>query len=418
MTVDLVVVGLGYVGLSLAREAVAGGLSVIGHDLDVGITARLGAGRSHVDDVSHADVQQMLLAGFRATADASCLAEADTIVIAVPTPLGVDSAPDLRAMVAASETISDHLRPGVLVVLESTTYPGTTDEVVRPVLERSGLRAGEDFALAFSPERICPGYQLHVMKDTPKVVGGHTRRCAARAAEFYERLVTKVVQAKGTREAEMAKLIENTYRHVNIALVNDLAVLCRTMGIDIWDAIECAASKPYGFHSFRPGPGVGGHCIPIDPLYLSYKARSVGHDLRFVDLAHDVNQRMPHYVVRRAQDVLNAKALPVRGSRVLLLGVAYKPNVADLRETPALPIARRLRELGAHVTYHDPYVAAWSVDEEAVPRAADLLTALREHDLTVLLQDHEVYDLPTIADEARLLFDTCGRIFRAGVEVL
>ncbi len=418
MAVDLAVVGLGYVGLSLAREAVSNGLAVAGYDYDGQIVANLNCGRSHVDDVSDDDVGRMLTDGFVASTDAGPLAEADTIVIAVPTPLGSDGGPDLRAVIGASTTIASYLRPGVLVVLESTTYPGTTDEVVRPILEESGLLAGVDFALAFSPERIWPGYKLHDMKDTPKVVGGHTPACAAQAAKFYGRVVNKVVLAKGTREAEMSKLIENTYRHVNIALVNDLAMLCRAMGVDVWDAVDCAATKPYGFHAFRPSAGVGGHCIPIDPLYLTYKARAHGYEFRFVDLAHDINQRMPIYVVRRAQDLLNESARAVRGSRVLLLGVTYKPNVADQRESPAIPIARQFMKLGAEVSFHDPYVARWSIDGIEVDRVSDLTQALESHDLTILLQDHEAYDLPTIADEARLLFDTCGRVNRVGVEAL
>ncbi|MBC7271197.1 MAG: nucleotide sugar dehydrogenase [Streptomyces sp.] len=419
-SVDLAVIGLGYVGLPLAREATTVGLRVVGLDRDPHVVGGLNAGRSHVDDVSGDDVRRMLAAGFTAHTDDDCLARAQTVVICVPTPLDGDGGPDLSAVTSAARAVAARLRPGQLVVLESTTYPGTTEEVVRPLLEReSGLRAGEDFALAFSPERIDPGNTGHGLRDTPKVVGGCTPSCAERAVAFYGKLVDTVVQAKGTREAEMAKLLENTYRHVNIALVNELAIISHELGVDLWDAIRCADSKPFGFQAFRPGAGVGGHCIPIDPNYLSYKVRSsLGYDFRFVGLAQEINRRMPEYVVRRAQDLLNTADRPLHGSRVLLLGVTYKPDVADRRESPAVPVARLLRRLEAEVSFHDPYVPEWSVDDVPVPRVDDVLTAARDHDLTVLLQDHSSYDLPALADAARLLFDTRGRIFRPGVEVL
>ncbi|MGK5529921.1 nucleotide sugar dehydrogenase [Streptomyces sp. URMC 129] len=418
MTVDLAVIGLGYVGLPLAREATRVGMSVVGHDLDSRIVDGLNAGRSHVDDVSDEDVRHMRDAGFVASAAEECLAAAQTIVICVPTPLSQDGWPDLTAVTGAAEAISRHLGPGALVVLESTTYPGTTEEVVRPILERSGLRAGHDFALAFSPERIDPGNTEHGLHDTPKIVGGYTLECAAQASGFYGKFIDTVVRAKGTREAEMAKLLENTYRHVNIALVNELAILSRELGIDVWDAIACAATKPFGFAAFRPSAGVGGHCIPIDPHYLSYKARTLGHEFRFIELAREINNRMPDYVVRRAQDMLNEAAKPMRGSRVLLLGVTYKPDIADGRESPAVPVARLLSRLGVDVSYHDPHIPAWEVDGRTVPLVTDLPTALREHDLTILLQNHSVYDLRAVADTARLLFDTCGRLSRPDVEVL
>ncbi|MFJ3231758.1 nucleotide sugar dehydrogenase [Streptomyces sp. NPDC086787] len=417
--VELAVIGLGYVGLPLAREAVSVGLRVMGLDRDPRIVAGLNAGRSHVDDVSDDDIHRMLGAGFTAHTDDACLSRAQTVVICVPTPLGKDGGPDLGAVTSAARAVAGRLRRGQLVVLESTTYPGTTEEVLRPLLEESGLRAGVDFALAFSPERIDPGNTQHGLRETPKVVGGCTPSCAARAVAFYGKFVDTVVQAKGTREAEMAKLLENTYRHVNIALVNELAIISRELRVDLWDAIRCAGTKPFGFQAFRPSPGVGGHCIPIDPNYLSYKVRSsLGYEFRFVGLAQEINRRMPEYVVRRAQDQLNTAGRPLRGSRVLLLGVTYKPDVADQRESPAVPVARLLRDREAEVTFHDPHVPLWSVDGTAVPRAADVMAAVREHDLTILLQDHSAYDLPAIADGARLLFDTRGRIFRPDVEVL
>ncbi|MGW1621842.1 nucleotide sugar dehydrogenase [Streptomyces sp. NPDC002172] len=415
---ELAVIGLGYVGLPLAREASLVGLRVAGLDLDPRVVEGLNAGHSHVDDVSDEDVARMRAAGFTAYTDDKCLDRAQTVVICVPTPLSEDGGPDLSAVTSAARAVAGRLRRGRLVVLESTTYPGTTEEIVRPLLEESGLRAGEDFALAFSPERIDPGNTTHGLRQTPKVVGGCTPACAAKAAAFYGKLVDTVVQAKGTREAEMAKLLENTYRHVNIALVNELAILCRELHVDVWDAIRCAGTKPFGFQPFRPSAGVGGHCIPIDPNYLSYKVRSIGYEFRFVELAREINAHMPEYVVRRAQDLLNHEGRALHGSRVLLLGVTYKPDVADQREAPAVPVARLLREREAEIAFHDPFVPAWFVDGEAVPRVTDVMAAVRSHDLTILLQDHSAYDLPALGDEARLLFDTRGRIFRPGVEVL
>lgn len=406
---DLVVVGLGYVGLPLAREACGSGLSVAGLDLSSQIVTGLRAGRSHVDDVPAAAVTQMLDAGFLPTQDAAVLDGARTVVICVPTPLSPEGGPDLTAVRGASTTIAGHLRPGTLVVLESTTYPGTTDEVVRPILETSGLTAGRDFHLAFSPERIDPGNRDFGVRNTPKVVGGLTPACATAAEAFYGKFVDKVVHAKGTREAEMAKLLENTYRHVNIALVNEMAVFCHELGIDLWDAIECAATKPFGFEAFLPGPGVGGHCIPIDPNYLSYKVRSLGYPFRFVELAQEINNRMPRYVAERAQQLLNREGRALNGAKVLLLGVTYKADLADERESPARPVALRLRSLGAQLSFHDPYVREWGVGGEEVPAASpDLPTALASADLAIVLAGHRVYEPEVLARHAPLLFDARG----------
>jgi UDP-N-acetyl-D-glucosamine dehydrogenase len=415
---DLVVIGLGYVGLPLAEGAVNAGCRVVGFDLDIRVVEWLNAGRSHVDDLSDRDVKAMLDRGFRATSDPAVLADAGTLVICVPTPLSNDGGPDLRAVETATRTISEQLRPGTLVVLESTTYPGTTDEIVRPILEQSGLVAGEDFNLAFSPERIDPGNATFGLRNTPKVVGGHTEACTKRAAEFYGQFVNTIVPARGTREAEMAKLLENTYRHINIALVNEMARFCRELDIDLWDVIRCASTKPFGFQAFYPGPGVGGHCIPIDPNYLSYKVRTLGYPFRFVELAQEINNAMPAYVVRRAQDILNQHGKPLRGSTVLLLGVTYKPDIADRRESPATPVARHLLAFGADLVYHDPYVREWAVSDKPVRRAEDLTAELAAADLTILLQNHSEYDLTALAGEARLLFDTRGQIGNQAVERL
>jgi UDP-N-acetyl-D-glucosamine dehydrogenase len=406
---DVLVIGLGYVGLPLAREAARSGFRVTGYDTSARIVEGLMAGRSHVDDMTDAEVAEMLSLGFRATTDEAAAGRPDVIVICVPTPLSVADGPDLSAVRAATATASRLLRPGTLVSLESTTYPGTTDEVVRPVLEKaSGLSAGIGFSLAFSPERIDPGNQTHGFRNTPKIVGGVTPSCADAAAAFYGQICDQVVRAKSAREAEMAKLLENTYRHVNIALVNEMAIFCRELGVDLWDAIRCASTKPFGFQAFSPGPGVGGHCIPIDPNYLSYKVRTLGYPFRFVELAQEINGRMPGYVTERAAELLNRNAQPLNGARVLLLGVTYKRDIADQRESPARPIARRLRARGAVVSYHDPYVPEWQVDEDAISPAADLDAALAAADLAILLQAHSCYDLTHLARSARLLLDTRG----------
>jgi len=405
---DLAVIGLGYVGMPLAKEATAAGLRVVGYDVDPVKVDTLNSGRSYVDDLTDADVDRMLQGGFTATLDESVLAKSETIVICVPTPLDEERRPDLSAVEGATKTVARNLTTGTLVVLESTTWPGTTDEVVRPLLESSGFVAGRDFHLAFSPERIDPGNPKYGLRNTPKVVGGYTLACRDRASAFYSRFVEQIVPVSGTREAEMAKLLENTYRHVNIALVNEMAIFCDELGVDLWEAIEAASTKPFGFQKFLPGPGVGGHCIPVDPSYLSYTVRKLGYPFRFVELAQEINERMPAYVVARVQRLLNRHKKAVNGSRVLLLGVTYKPDIADERETPAVPIARRLRELGAEVVYADPYVKDWRVDGVAVPREEDLERAVVEADVTLLLQQHAAFDLGLVEERARLVLDTRG----------
>ena len=406
---DVLVIGLGYVGLPLAVQAARAGFRVTGYDTSAEIAASLNAGRSHVDDVSGEEVEAARARGFRVTADEAGIGPPDVIVICVPTPLSEADGPDLGAVRAAAQTAGRLLRPGTLVSLESTTYPGTTDEVVRPLLEKtSGLSAGIGFSLVFSPERIDPGNPEYGLVNTPKIVGGVTPSCADAAAAFYGTICEQVVRAASAREAEMAKLLENTYRHVNIALVNEMAIFCRELGVDLHDAIRCAATKPFGFAPFYPGPGVGGHCIPIDPNYLSYKVRTLGYPFRFVELAQEINGRMPGYVTERAGELLNRNTKPVNGARVLLLGVTYKKDIADQRESPARPIARKLRARGAAVTYHDPYVPAWQVGGQAVPRASDLQAAVAAADLVIMLQAHRDYDLTRIAASARLLLDTRG----------
>jgi UDP-N-acetyl-D-glucosamine dehydrogenase len=409
VAVDLVVIGLGYVGLPLAREATRAGMSVVGLDIDTDVVDRLNQGQSRIDDITDEDVADMVASGFRATTDESVIAQAAVAVVCVPTPLSRDGLPDVGAIRSAMTAVSRALHPGLLVILESTTYPGTTDEEVRPILEQSGLRAGVDFHLAFSPERIDPGNAQFGARNTPKVVGGLTPACADRAEAFYGRFVDTVVRTKGTKEAETAKLLENTYRHINIALVNEMARFCHELGIDLWDVIKAAASKPFGFQAFYPGPGVGGHCIPIDPNYLSHNVRArLGYPFRFVELAQEINATMPAYVARRAQNLLNDAGKATKGASVLLLGVTYKANIADQRESPAVPLARHLQALGANVAYHDPYVETWHANGVDVTRAGDLETSVAEADLVILVQNHAEYDTDALAKLAKRFFDTRG----------
>lgn len=409
MSVDVTVIGLGYVGLPLAQEAVRAGLSVRGFDINTEVVDDLNAGVSHIDDIDDAQLGVMIRGGFVASTDEAVIAEADTVVVCVPTPLGEGGGPDLGAVESAVTTIARNLKAGTLVILESTTYPGTTDEVVRPTLEETGLVAGEDFYLAFSPERIDPGNPDFGAKNTPKVVGGQTAACTEAAAAFYTRFVDTVVRAKGTREAETAKLLENTYRHINIALVNEMARFCHDLDIDLWDVIHAASTKPFGFQAFHPGPGVGGHCIPIDPNYLSYNVRAkLGYPFRFVELAQEINATMPSYVVSRIQDLLNEDGKALRGADVLLLGVTYKPNIADQRESPAVPVARRLIDKGAQVRFHDPHVPTWSAVGGGATRVSELSEAVAGADLVVLLQAHREYDVESLAGHAQRFFDTRG----------
>lgn len=405
---DVAIIGQGYVGLPLAQEASKVGVKVLGFDINQGVVDALNSGVSHIDDLSDDDIRAMIDAGFEATTDPARLDEVKTIVICVPTPLSEDGGPDLGPINSAVKTISEHLQPGQTIILESTTYPGTTDEVVRPVLEAGGLVAGKDFFLAFSPERIDPGNEQFGAKNTPKVVGGHTPACGDAAAAFYGQFVDTVVRAKGTREAETAKLLENTYRHINIALVNEMARFCHDLDIDLWDVIAAAKTKPFGFQAFYPGPGVGGHCIPIDPNYLSYNVRAkLGYPFRFVELAQEINSTMPAYVVQRAQNILNEDSKPLRGSTVLLLGVTYKPDIADQRESPAVPLAQQLIAKGASVQYFDAKVADWKAVPEAT-RADDLDAAVAAADLTVLVQNHKSFDVEDLASKAQRFFDTRG----------
>lgn len=408
---DLLIIGLGYVGLPLALQACRSGLTVSGYDINADAVEKLNRGVSYIDDLSNSDIAEMLDAGFTATTDVSCISSSEAVAVCVPTPLLPSGGPDLTSLKAAALAVSQHLQPGTLVVVESTTYPGSTEEDVLPVLEQSGLNAGTDFHLAFSPERIDPGNKLYGVKNTPKVVGGLTDRCTELAADLYGRFVDHVVRAKGTREAEMAKLLENTYRHVNIALVNEMAKFSHEMGIDIWNVIECAATKPFGYQAFRPGPGVGGHCIPIDPNYLSYKVHAdLGYRFRFVELAQEINASMPAYVVQRAQGMLNEDRISLNGAKILILGVTYKADIADARESPAVELAARLKGSGAELSYHDPFVPTWTISNQALHSVSDPVAAAGDSDLVILLQAHRAYADSRIARAARRFLDTRGTV--------
>ncbi|MFG2224169.1 nucleotide sugar dehydrogenase [Streptomyces sp. NPDC050161] len=405
MPADLAVIGLGHLGLPLAQAATAAGIKTVGYDPAPHAAAPSGAD----GPLSATEMRRLLAAGFRTTTDPAALGKVRTAVICAPTPLGEDRALDLTGIADAARALAAQLRPHTTVVLESAGYPGTTEEFLRPLLEEgSGLTAGRDFHLACSPSRHDPGNRGHRYGNTPKVIGGLTPACTEAAAAFYGRLTDKVVRARGPREAETAKLLETNYRHINIALMNEMAVFCHDIGVDLWDVIRCAETKPFGFQSFRPGPGVGGHAAPVDPNYLAYKGRSLGYPLRMVELAQEVNTRMPRYIIQRCATLLNEHGKSARGARVLLLGVTYKPDIGDQEGSPAREIAARLMELGAHITYHDPYVPHWTVLDRPVPRADSLYEAATGADLTVLLQPHRTYDLQGLSVKAQLLLDTRG----------
>ncbi len=402
------VVGLGYVGLPLAVEFAAKGYRVTGIDKDVDKVRQINGGRSYIPDVKTRVVKELVQSGrLDATDDFSAVKKMDTVNICVPTPLRKTRDPDVSYIVDAVEEIARHLHPGQLVVLESTTYPGTTEELVLPILERNGLKAGRDFCLAFSPERVDPGNAHYTTRNTPKVVGGITARCTRLAQAFYARAIETVVPVSSTRVADMVKLLENTFRSVNIGLVNELALMCDKMNIDVWEVIDAAGTKPFGFMPFYPGPGLGGHCIPIDPFYLSWKAKQSGFEPRFIELAGEINSKMPHHVVTKVMDALNEHGKSLKGSKILVIGAAYKRNIDDIRESPALDIMKVLQEKGARVHYHDPFVAKISLNGTRPTRSMSLSReTLQAHDCVVIITDHGGIDYRQIAAEAQLIVDT------------
>ena len=407
-TARVAVLGMGYVGLPFATVFAEAGFTVTGIDPDARKVDTLNQGRSYISDVPTEQVARLVKEGkLRATTDYAVLQQMDAVSICVPTPLRKTGDPDLSFVISATEELAHYLHPGMVVVLESTTYPGTTRELVLPRLsETSGLTVGEDFFLAFSPERVDPGRKDWTTVNTPKVIGGITPACGEVASTWYAQALETVVPVTSTEVAEMAKLLENTFRMVNIGLVNEMAIMCDRLGIDVWEVIEAAATKPFGFMKFTPGPGLGGHCIPIDPLYLSWKLRSLNYTARFIELASEINTNMPRYVVGKVQDALNEHSKPLKGSRVLVLGAAYKPDVDDLRESPALDVIGLLREKGVDVSYHDPYIPHIEHDGWEMESVPDLLAAVRTADCVIVITNHSVYDYAAILDAAALIVDT------------
>jgi UDP-N-acetyl-D-glucosamine dehydrogenase len=409
------VVGLGYVGLPLAVELARGGFTTIGIDLDRRKVDAIGQGTSYIPDVPSEEVARLVTAGsLSATTDFAAVAALDTINICVPTPLRKTKDPDMSYIVSAAEAVAAHLREGMLVILESTTYPGTTEELVKPILETSGLKAGVDFFLAFSPERVDPGNPTFNTRNVPKVVGGIDASSTRLASALYSAAIERIVEVSSPQVAEMVKLLENTFRAVNIGLVNEIALMCDRLGIDVWEVVNAAATKPFGFMPFYPGPGLGGHCIPIDPFYLSWKAKQSGFEARFIELAGHVNAAMPHFVVDKIGEALNSHQKPINGSSVLVLGIAYKRNIDDIRESPSLDVMTLLQKKGARVRYADPFVPelaarAWhgATDLQTEPVTAAVLA---EQDCVAVLTEHQAIDYELVRRSARLIVDTRNAI--------
>ncbi len=401
------VIGLGYVGLPLAVAFAKKGIRVLGFDVDSRKTKAIGKGKSHIPDVASSVVSELVgKKRLSATTNFDAVAKCDAVIICVPTPLRKTKDPDLTYIIAACEAVFSRLKKGQLIVLESTTYPGTTREMVQPVFESSGLKAGKDFHLAFSPERVDPGNTTYGIENTPKVVGGVTRQCGDLAAALYGQIVDRVVPVSSTDSAEMVKLLENTFRAVNIGLINEIALMCERLGVDVWEIIEAAKTKPFGFMPFFPGPGLGGHCIPVDPNYLAWKMKSLNFEPRFIDLASVVNGSMPGYVVRRVSDLLNESKRSINGSKILVLGVAYKPGVDDVRESPALDVIKLLLDQGALIRYHDKFVPSVSVEGTTLSSSALTAASLKSADLVIVLTAHQNVDYPEVLRHAKMVFDT------------
>ena len=407
-SVRIGIVGLGYVGLPLAVAFARAGFKVTGLDVDEARVERLRAGESYIGDVESAAVAEQVDAGrFTATTEAKVIADLDAVIICVPTPLSKTRDPDVSYILAAADEISRHFHPGMLIVMESTTYPGTTEEVLLPSLRVNGAEAGEDFFLAFSPERIDPGNQVYTLENTPKIVGGHTPDCGRVAEAFYRTICEEVHRVSSCRAAEMVKLLENTFRAVNIALVNEVAMMCDRLEIDTWDVINAAATKPFGYMKFYPGPGLGGHCIPVDPHYLTWKLRTLDYQARLVELASEINAAMPEHVVHMVSDALNEESKAVKGSRVLVLGVAYKRDINDVRESPAVDIIRLLAARGAIVDYSDPYVPELTDGFEAPMKSVEGTPQIcADYDCVVVCTDHSDFDWSAVIDASALLIDT------------
>jgi UDP-N-acetyl-D-glucosamine dehydrogenase len=405
-TAQVGVVGLGYVGLPLAVEFAKAGFHVTGIDLTQSKVDSINRGVSYIQDVPTAELAPLVKAGLiKATTDFAVVRELDTINIAVPTPLRKTKDPDMSFVVSATQDVAKYVHPGLLVILESTTYPGTTDELLLPTLAQSGMKVGEDFFLCFSPERVDPGNPKYQTKNIPKVVGGITPVCTTLGALLYQQALDTVVPVGSTRVAEMVKLLENTFRMINIGLANEMALMCDRIGINVWEVIDAAATKPFGFMPFYPGPGLGGHCIPIDPFYLSWKTKQAGIEARFIELAGYINGDMPNFVVRKLQDILNDRSKSLRGAHIHVLGVAYKRNIDDMRESPAIDVIHLLEKKGCRITYSDPYVPKLNVEGKTLESQPGL-GPVAEADCVLIVTDHTQVDYAAVIDKAQLIFDT------------
>jgi UDP-N-acetyl-D-glucosamine dehydrogenase len=405
----MAILGLGYVGLPLAVVFAEAGFNVTGVDPDPRKIEAIKKGESYIPDVKSESLAKLVKDGkFSATTDFSVLKEMDAVSICVPTPLRQTGDPDMTFIISAADELSKYMHKGMVVVLQSTTYPGTTRELLLPKLGSDRLQVGVDWFLAFSPERVDPGREDFTTKNTPKVMGGITEACGEVATAWYEQAIDTVYRVSSAEAAEMAKLLENTFRMINIGLVNELAIMCERLGVDVWEVIDAAASKPFGFMKFTPGPGLGGHCIPIDPLYLSWKMKSFNYNARFIELASEINTNMPRYVVSRLMEGLNDRAKALKGSKVLVLGVAYKPDIDDVRESPALDVIGLLRQKGADVEYHDPYIPNihHETDDWKMDSVKDVMKAVKESDAVVIVTNHKVYDFKLIVDSSQFVFDT------------
>ena len=404
---NVAVIGLGYVGLPLAIEAANSKLKVVGYDINESLVGNLNKSLSHVEDISDKDLEDAFSNELLITSDPKILGDSEYIVISVPTPL-TDYQPDLSYVEEATKSISENLKKDQIIILESTTYPGTTLEIVKPILEKNtSLVAGEDFLLGYSPERIDPGNKEWTFKNTPKIVSGINEKSLKKISEFYNSIIDEVVEVSGTREAEMVKLIENTYRQVNIAMVNELAILSNMLDIDIWEVVDAAKTKPFGFQSFRPGPGVGGHCIPIDPKYLSFKTRQIGQPVRFVELAQEINNSMPNYVISRISELMNKKEILLKNSKILILGVAYKKDIGDTRESPAIDIIESLLDKSVEVSFYDPFVDELIVNKESILKDENLEN-LSNYDLVIIHTPHTSFNNIDFKNIKSLIFDTTG----------
>jgi UDP-N-acetyl-D-glucosamine dehydrogenase len=401
------IIGMGYVGLPLAVELGKENFHVIGIDVSKNKVDLVNSGKSDIDDVKDEDLQPLVKAGkVKATTDFSALKKVDCIAICVPTPLSKTKDPDVSYILAAVKQVQKYLHPGQLVILESTTYPGTTEELILPMLEKTGLKVGKDFFLAFSPERVDPGNESYNTKNTPRVVGGTTPQCTEIAKLFYEQTIIQAIPVSSTKGAEMVKLLENTFRSVNIGLVNEVALMCDRLKIDVWEIIDAANTKPFGFMRFYPGPGLGGHCIPIDPHYLSWKLKSLNYYARFIELAGDINSHMPEYVVERVNRALNERKKSLKGSKILVLGVAYKRDIKDVRESPALDVIKLLENRGAEVSYNDPHVPSIRMDDSVMKSVKLTQALLQSADCVVILTDHTAYDYDWTVQNSQLVMDT------------